>query len=98
MTPNWQTTASNAASGKSRFIASACRHSTGRLEPISVAWSSMAWFRSVATIEAFGGSFSASARVTTPVPAAISSTRCTGRVRSRFASSLAYGWKISGTR
>ena len=41
-----------------------------------------------------GASVEASNRVTTPVPAAISSTRCAGMVRSRPAISTAYGSKI----
>ena len=40
----------------------------------------------------------ASARVTTPVPAAISSKRDTDRLASRAARSAAYGSKINGTR
>ena len=37
ITPNWQTTASNAPSSNGWCIASACRHSTGRAVPIAAA-------------------------------------------------------------
>ena len=74
MAPNWQTTASNEASGNGSCMASACCHSTGRLVPTRAARSSMAGLRSVATTGTEGGRACASWRVTTPVPAAISST------------------------
>ena len=96
--PNWQTTASNAPSGKGSCIASAWRHSTARAVPTAAARSTIAWFRSVATIDTLAGSADAIARVTTPVPAAISRTRVTDVARKRSARSAAYGSKISGTR
>jgi hypothetical protein len=89
ITPNWHTTASNDASAKGSCIASAWRHSTARFVPTRAAWSSMAWFKSVATIETLSGSAAATARVTTPVPAAISSTRETGIAFRRLARSAA---------
>ena len=49
-------------------------------------------------VVADGGSTDASLRVTTPVPAAISSTRARDRQATRFTRSAAYGSKISGTR
>ena len=74
-------------SGNGTRIASACRHSTGRLVPIAFAWSSIAWLRSVATMTAPGGRIDASARVTTPVPAAISRIRKGERDATRAARS-----------
>jgi hypothetical protein len=58
----------------------------------------MDWFRSVATRETCSGSPDARARVTTPVPAAISRTRDSDLDASRFTKPAAYGSKISGTR
>ena len=64
-----------------------------------LARSSIAWFRSVATMETLAGRPDARARVTTPVPAATSSTsvHAEQRAAARAARSAAYGSKISGT-
>lgn len=101
MAPNWHTTASNSPSENGNAIASACRHSTARGVPMAAASSSIARFKSVATMETLSLSPLANARVATPVPAAISSTRETLEwflARTRSARSAAYGSKISGTK
>ena len=53
----------------------------------AAAWSSMGWFRSVATTLALGDRERNSARVTYPVPAAVSGTRSGVRPDNRFARS-----------
>jgi hypothetical protein len=58
----------------------------------------MGWLRSVAMIAMDSGSDSAMARVTTPVPAATSSTDPIGLAATRFARSAAYGSNMSGTK
>jgi hypothetical protein len=62
---------------------------TGRIVPICVAVASMPGLRSVATIDVDAGRLADRARVTTPVPAAISSTRAGRRRATRRARSSA---------
>ena len=66
--------------------------------PIEAAKSTIGWFKSVAVIATEAGSCEDRARVTTPVPAATSSTAEGSTETTRAARSSAYGWKISGTR
>src|SRR4051794_19607361 len=95
MTPNWHATMSALASPNGSFIASACRHVAAGTcaDPTST----IATLRSVAVTRA-SGRLVVKARVSTPVPAASSSTS-RGRWRTtRAARSSAYGWKTAGTR
>src|SRR5215213_9169451 len=98
ITPNWHTTASNMPSGKGSAWASACRQVTRSDESWLDAWSSIDWLRSVATMETSRGRVDTRARVTTPVPAAVSSRLPSRRPASLAARSSAYGAKIIGPR
>ncbi|MCY1218046.1 hypothetical protein D9M72_299790 [compost metagenome] len=97
ITPNWQATMSKLASANGSAMASASRQCTGRLVPACSARASIGALRSVATIRVSAGSRPAISRVSTPVPAASSSTRRGCSAAMRAAMSAAYGAKIIGT-
>ena len=98
MTPNWLMTSSNDRSSKGSDRPSACAHSTGLMVPTTRAWSIICWLRSVAVIAVVESVASASDRVTTPVPAAISSTEDGRWSRSLLVRSCAYDSNSIGTR
>jgi hypothetical protein len=89
MTPNWQMTASKLPSAKGSAVASAWRHMMPPAGSWAAAWSSIAWLRSLATIIARCGKALRKARVTMPVPQAVSSTAEGVRRAARRARSAA---------
>src|SRR4051794_11613874 len=95
MTPNWHATRSKLLSPNGSCIASACCHvAVGtRTDPTST----IATLRSVA-VTCAPGSLASTAWVSTPVPAASSSTSRGSCRATRAARSSAYGWKTAGTR
>jgi hypothetical protein len=96
MMPKQQTATSNTPASKGSAWASACRHVTLPVFARSAATSSIVWLRSVATI-VLRGMAAAIARVTIPVPAAVSRIARSASPR-RSATASAKGWNRIGPR